>query len=182
MAAFILRESTATQVRWLPRMVDETDGDTPETGLTISNTDIKIGKHGATSLVSKNSGGATHSANGMYHLTFDATDTNTVGPGGVLHVDETGALPVQVDFVVLAADMYDMLYGDVVPAAPTALPALGTATLAQLIAWVAATAGGLHETQQTASLWSVMNAAGSASLGTAAVSDDGTTFTREKLA
>jgi hypothetical protein len=180
-APLILRESTASQVVHIGPFVDETDGDTAETGLTIANTDIKIMKHGATASANKNSGGATHIVSGVYHATFDATDSNTVGPNGMVVVEEAGALIWSTGLIVLPADQYDQIYGDVVPAAPTALPVLGTATLSQLVAWIAATAGGLHETRQTASLWSVYNAAASATLGTATVSDDATTFTREAL-
>ena len=74
-----LRHSTASQSIRLGQFVDDTDGKTPETALTIANTDIKISKNGA-SAVNKNSGGATaDGSNGFYIMTLDATDTNTVG-------------------------------------------------------------------------------------------------------
>ena len=65
-----LRQSTAGQEVPLGYFVDSTDGDTEETGLTISNTDIKIWKWGATTLANKNSGGATHISNGIYYATL----------------------------------------------------------------------------------------------------------------
>lgn len=103
-----LRQSTASQEIPLGRFVDSTDGDTEETGLTIANTDIKLWKTGATSLVSKNSGGATHMANGEYYCVLDATDSNTLGPMKVaVHV--AGALAVQVFCCVLSAEVYDSL-------------------------------------------------------------------------
>jgi hypothetical protein len=178
----ILKESTASQVRWLGPFVDETDGDSPETALTIANTDIQIAKHAATSFSSKNSGGATHAADGMYYATFDATDTNTVGAGGRIYVNEAGALIWSSPFIVLAANVYDAMYGDGVLAAPTALPVLGTDTWPEIIAWIGAVAGGLHELRQTSALWSVYNAASSATIATATVSDSGTEFRRQKLA
>ena len=103
-----LKQSTASQEIPLGRFVDSTDGNTQETGLTISNTDIKLWKNGATTLASKNSGGATHIANGEYYCVLDATDTDTLGPMKVaVHV--AGALPVQVWCRVLPANVYDSL-------------------------------------------------------------------------
>jgi hypothetical protein len=103
-----LRQSTAGQEIQLGKFVDETDGITAETGLTIINTDIKLFKEGATSQANKNSGGATHMANGYYYTVLDATDSNTVGNLEVT-VDVSGALPVRREYVVLPASMYDGL-------------------------------------------------------------------------
>ena len=104
-----LRQSTASQEILLGRFVDSTDGDTEETALTIANTDIKLFKAGASAQVSKNSGGATHDANGMYVATLDATDTNTVGPLEV-NVHVAGALSVRREFQVLEEAVYDALF------------------------------------------------------------------------
>lgn len=107
--ALHLKQSTASQSVIIGPFVDDTDGKTAETGLTISNTDIKLSKNGAT-LASKNSGGGTHDADGYYAITLDATDTNTVGRLQ-LSVRETGALPVYHEFEVLEEAIYDALYG-----------------------------------------------------------------------
>jgi len=74
-----LRQSTASQEITLGPFLDDTDGKTAETGLTIANTDIKLWKSGGTTESDKNSGGATHIAGGRYYAVLDATDTNTVG-------------------------------------------------------------------------------------------------------
>jgi hypothetical protein len=103
-----LRQSTASQEVPLGHFVDSADGNTEETGLTIAATDIKLWKAGATSLANKNSGGATHMANGVYVATLDATDTATLGPL-VIFVHVAGALPVRVECEVLAANVYDAL-------------------------------------------------------------------------
>lgn len=103
-----LKAATASQEIPLGRFVDSTDGNTEETGLTIANTDIKLWKTGATTLASKNSGGATHIANGIYYCVLDDTDTDTVGPM-VVHVHVAGALAVKQDCVVLPANVYDSL-------------------------------------------------------------------------
>ncbi len=101
-----LKQSTASQEVPLGYFVDSTDGNTEETGLAIANTDIKLWKSGATALANKNSGGATHISNGLYYTVLDATDTNTLGPM-VIFVHVSGALPVRVETVVLAANIYD---------------------------------------------------------------------------
>lgn len=101
-----LRQSTAGQEVIFGIMVDSTDGNTEETGLTIANTDIKIWKAGATTLVDKNSGGATHISNAIYYAVFDATDSNTLGSGkAFIHV--SGALYSVIEFCVLPANIYD---------------------------------------------------------------------------
>lgn len=106
--AMWLRQSTASQEILLGRFVDSTDGDTEETALTINNTDIKLHKHGATTLASKNSGGGTHISNGLYYAVLDATDTDTLGNLEV-HVHVSGALAVKREYVVLPAMIFDSL-------------------------------------------------------------------------
>lgn len=105
-----LRQSTASQEVLLPRMVDSTDGNTAETGMTIANTDIKIWKSGATTQASKNSGGATHISSGDYYCVLDATDTDTVGPL-VITCHPTGALYTRVECMVLPSNVYDAWAG-----------------------------------------------------------------------
>lgn len=104
-----LKYATASQEVPLGYFVDSTDGDSEETGLTIANTDIKLWKSGATTLANKNSGGATHIANGVYYATLDATDTDTYGPL-VIFVHVAGALTVRLECVVMEASAYDALY------------------------------------------------------------------------
>jgi hypothetical protein len=104
-----LQQSTASQIVPLGPFVDETDGDTAETQLNIANTDIKLWKRGATSLVNKNSGGATHMSGGVYYATFNATDTNTLGPLYV-YVNVSGALPVKERCEVLTTADYEARY------------------------------------------------------------------------
>lgn len=108
------RQSTAGQEIPLGPLVDAADGFTPETGLTIANTDIKIWKNAASSSVNKNSGGATHDVQGVYIATLDATDTDTVGPM-VITVAHASARPIRVECQVLSAAMFDYLYGTVAP-------------------------------------------------------------------
>lgn len=103
-----LRQSTAGQTITVGVFIHATDV-TPMTALTITNTDIKIKKWGVAE-TAKNSGGATHVANGRYSLTLDATDTNTLGPGEI-NIQMPDALPVRREFRVLSAAVYDQIYG-----------------------------------------------------------------------
>ncbi len=104
----VLRKATASQARALGPFVSDSDFKTVQTGLTIANTDIKLVINGAAS-VNKNSGGGTHRANGEYGVTFDATDTATVGSMSV-SVVVAGALVVFDTFTVVEAAVYDALY------------------------------------------------------------------------
>jgi hypothetical protein len=103
-----LRQATASQSRSIGPFIDDTDFKTPETGLTIANTDIKLVINGAAS-VNKNSGGGTHRVNGEYSITFNATDTATVGEMDV-SVLMSGALLVWHKFVVLEEAVYDAMF------------------------------------------------------------------------
>lgn len=105
---FPLKQSTASQEVLLGPFLDDTDGKTAETGLTIANTDIKIWKSGGTTEASKNSGGGTHIASGRYYAVLDATDTDTLGPLEI-NVHVSGALPVKLRCIVLTANAYDSL-------------------------------------------------------------------------
>lgn len=109
-----LKQSTAAQVRTIGPFIDDTDFKTLENALTIANTDIIIKKNGAAS-VTKNSGGATADGSaGLYHLTWDATDTNTVGElYGSVKV--AGALVVFFSYVVLEEAVYDALFAAAAP-------------------------------------------------------------------
>ena len=106
----IFRQSTASQECPLGYFVDSTDGNTEETALTIKNPDIKIWKSGATTLANKNSGGGTHISNGIYYAVFDATDTDTIGPGKIF-VHVSGALVFECPFIVLDEAVYDAMFG-----------------------------------------------------------------------
>jgi hypothetical protein len=105
---FFLREDTASQSVVIGPFVDSLDGNTAETGLTISNTDIRLSKNGG-NIVAKNSGGGTHDELGYYTITLDATDTDTVGRLQLM-VHESGALPVYHEYQVLEEAVFDALF------------------------------------------------------------------------
>ena len=104
-----LKQSTATDVELGP-FVDDTDGKTAETGLTISQADCQLIKNGGAAAQKNDSTSATHLAGGHYKIPLNTTDTNTLGRLR-LYVNESGALPVWRDFMVLPANTYDSLVG-----------------------------------------------------------------------
>jgi len=104
-----LKQSTARTLVIGP-FLDSTDGVTPETGLTISQADIRLSKNGGAFAQTNNATGATHMENGYYSVPLDATDTNTLGVLRVA-VAESGALPVWQDLMVVPANVWDSMFG-----------------------------------------------------------------------
>jgi hypothetical protein len=104
-----IKQSTASTIKLGP-FLDDTDGKTPKTALTISQADIRISKNGGNFAQSNNTAGATHNENGYYSVPLDATDTNTLGTFRVA-VLKTGALAVWQDFMVVPANVWDSMFG-----------------------------------------------------------------------
>lgn len=100
-----LKQSTAI-TRKLGPFLDEADGKTAETGLTISQADIRLSKNGGAFAQTNNAAGATHDENGWYGVPLNTTDTATLGTLTVA-IHESGALPVWETFSVLPANVWD---------------------------------------------------------------------------
>lgn len=129
-ADLVLRQSTASQAVLIGPFVDETDGNTPETELTIGASDVRLSKNGA-DIVAKNSGGCTHDELGYYACTFDATDSNTVGRLQVI-VHKSGARPVYHAFQVAEEAIYDACCAaDAEPLSDAALQSASAAALGE---------------------------------------------------
>jgi hypothetical protein len=103
-----LKQSTSADVPIGP-FVDATDGITAETGLTLTQPDIRLKKNAAAWAQKAAAQTLTHEENGFYEVTLDATDTDTLGLLR-LAVFESGAAPVWEDFVVLPANVYDSMF------------------------------------------------------------------------
>lgn len=103
-----LKQSTSVDVPIGP-FVDSVDGVTAETGLTITQPDIRLKKNAAAWAQKNAVQTLTHEENGNYEVTLDATDTNTLGLLR-LHVAESGALPVWEEFLVVPANVWDSLF------------------------------------------------------------------------
>lgn len=104
-----LRQSTAQSINFGP-FSDSADGVTPQTGLTITQSDILISKSGG-ALTQKNAAGnAVHDADGFYRVTLDATDTDTTG---ILKLESliAGVAPVWETYFVCPGVIYDSLFG-----------------------------------------------------------------------
>jgi hypothetical protein len=104
-----LKQSTAATVKLGPFLAD-TDGKTAETGLTISQADVRLSKNGGNYAQKNESSASTHDELGEYDCDLDTTDTGTLGRLRVM-VQESGALPVWRDFMVVPANVYDSLVG-----------------------------------------------------------------------
>jgi hypothetical protein len=104
----LLKQSTAATLLLGP-FIDDTDGKTAETALTLSQADVLLWKQGGTTLAQKNeSTSCTHRSHGLYTCPVDTTDTNTLGILTV-SVQESGALPVRQDYAVVPANIFDSL-------------------------------------------------------------------------
>lgn len=102
-----IKQSTSVDVPIGP-FVDATDGITAETGLTLTQPDIRLKKNGGAWAQKNAAQTLSHEENGFYEVTLDSTDTNTLGLLR-LAVFETGAMPVWEDFLVVPANVYESL-------------------------------------------------------------------------
>lgn len=110
-----LKQSTAITLKFGP-FVDDGDGKTAETALTIQKADVRLSKNGSDmAAANANQGtgdaGAPHDELGYYDLSLDATDTAAAGRLKVM-VSKAGALPVWMDLLVLPAGAYDALVAE----------------------------------------------------------------------
>ena len=102
-----LKQSTATTIILGP-FVDDTDGKTAETALTLTQADIRLSKNAGTYAQKSDTGSASHMELGHYACSLNTTDTNTLGRLRIA-VHEAGALPVWIDYLILPANVYDSL-------------------------------------------------------------------------
>jgi hypothetical protein len=104
-----LKQSTTVTLMLGP-FLDDTDGKTAETALTITQADVRVSKNGGAYAQKSSTASAAHSEAGEYTCAFDATDTGTLGVLKI-RVSEAGALPVWVECMVVPANVYDSLIG-----------------------------------------------------------------------
>jgi hypothetical protein len=103
-----LKQSTAYTFRFGP-FLDDTDGKTAETGLTISQADVRLSKNGGNFAQKNESSSSSHDEIGYYIVVLDTTDTNTVGEL-LVAVHESGALPVFKTLQVVEEAIYDAVF------------------------------------------------------------------------
>lgn len=102
-----LKQSTAVTVMIGP-FLDEDDGKTAEVALTLTQPDIRLSKNGAAFAQKNSVQTLTHDENGYYSLDLSNVDTNALGRLTV-HVNESGALPVWYDFMVIDANAFNSI-------------------------------------------------------------------------
>lgn len=106
----LLKQSTAVTVKLGP-FVDDTDGATSASALSISQSDVRISKNFATFGQKSETSSATHDENGWYAIPLNTTDTNTLGHIQITVTMSGSALPVWKDYMVVPANVYDSFIG-----------------------------------------------------------------------
>jgi hypothetical protein len=108
-----LRQSTAVTVK-TPKFRSSTDL-SASTGLTLQKADVRLSKNGGNMAAASADQGASdagmpHDELGAYDMSFNTTDTNTLG---ILKADfdESGTVPVEGVWMVLTANAWDSLFG-----------------------------------------------------------------------
>lgn len=104
-----LKQNTAADLPIGP-FLDSTDGVTAETGLTLTQPDIRLKKNGGAWAQKSAAQTLSHEENGWYEVSLSTTDTDTLG---VLYlaVAESGALPVWHEYMVMPANVWDSMFG-----------------------------------------------------------------------
>lgn len=100
-----LKQSTAVDVIVGP-FIDDTDGKTAETALTITQAEVRLSKNGGNMAQKNEATALAHDELGYYDCNLDATDTNTLGRLQLM-IHEAGALPVYHEYMVVTANFYD---------------------------------------------------------------------------
>ena len=108
MTRFLKQSTAATKNQG--QFVDDTDGVTAETGLTIAQSNVKLSKNGGAYAQKNDSSTEAHLEDGMYELTLDTTDTDTIGELTVKTV-VSGALTNLEYFYVLPTNAFDAIFG-----------------------------------------------------------------------
>jgi len=103
-----LKQSTAVTVKLGP-FIDEDDGKTAETGLTITQAEVRISKNGGNIIQKDNADALGHDELGVYDCNLSTTDTGTLGRLKVF-VHESGAGPVWEHFMVVPANIWDSYF------------------------------------------------------------------------
>lgn len=104
-----LKQSTAVTVVLGP-FVDATDGVTAETALTVTQSEVRLSKNAGAFAQKGESTSLAHMENGYYTCLLNTTDTGTLGRLRIA-VNESGAIPVWQDFMIVSAAVYEAMVG-----------------------------------------------------------------------
>lgn len=119
-----LKQSTSTTVVLGP-FVDNTDGFTAETALSIPQAAVRLSKNAGIFAQAAEASAASHMENGYYSKVLNATDTNTLGRLTIT-VQPAGALPIRQEYEVLPAHEFDRLFLTAGPIPELGIKARGT--------------------------------------------------------
>jgi hypothetical protein len=108
LAAKLLRQSTAVSIKIGP-FVDQTDGFTAETGITMVPSNVQLAKNDGAWAAKNDANDCVHEQNGWYECALNTTDTNTLGILTVAVTITATALPVWEQYQVVPVDVYDSL-------------------------------------------------------------------------
>jgi hypothetical protein len=122
----LLKQSTAVTIKLGP-FLDSTDGVTAETALTLTQSDFLISKNFGAFAQKNDSTSGTHDSAGWYGVPLNTTDTGTLGPLQI-HVNESGALPVWDQYMVVPSNVYNSLVSNTGYLNANLETILGTAT------------------------------------------------------
>lgn len=149
----ILRQG-ATPVLKIGPFVDENDGKTPETGLSIGQADVRLAKAGGDMAQKNSTGAVVHDELGIYDCPLNATDTNTLGRLRLVVV-KSGALPVFHDYMVMSSQVWNSLFSTdrlEVDVAELSVALEGALTLAQALRIILAALAGESDGGGTATI------------------------------
>lgn len=107
-----LKANTSVKVVIGP-FVDNSDGYTPETGITLGAADeAELMKHDAAAVtdISGRTWAAIANMDGYYNLTLTTGDTDTEGMIVIAIQDDSVCLPVRMEFMVMSEASYDSMY------------------------------------------------------------------------
>lgn len=100
-----LRFQTAANIKMGP-FVDREDGASPETGMSISLSNVQVSKNGGAFAQKHQSSTPTHDVDGWYLVALDTGDTDTLGRLTV-KIHDSGALPVWRHLEIVPQPVYD---------------------------------------------------------------------------
>jgi len=105
-----LKQNNDVTIKMGP-FVSSADANIIQTGLTISQADIRLSKNGGNFAPRSFSGNASYDERGFYNIVLSASDTNTLG-NLLVAIHEWPALPVWQYFMVMPENAYESLYGE----------------------------------------------------------------------
>jgi len=104
-----LKQNQAVDVIVGP-FIDDGDGKTAETGLTITQAEVRLSKNGGNMAQKNEATALAHDELGYYDCNLNATDTNTLGRLQLM-IHEAGALPVYHEYIVVSTNTYETICG-----------------------------------------------------------------------